>query len=89
MDVSAERYMHELTSVAIEAMARLYPSCTATRPNIHTVIDAEESAFVSTLRPGTAIFEAAVEENKRKSSQHPSPALKRSSCTTPTASRST
>src|SRR6516164_7940448 len=59
--------MHELTAVAIEAMAPLYPELKRDAPNIHTVIDAEEAAFASTLRTGTAIFEAAVEENRRKS----------------------
>jgi alanyl-tRNA synthetase len=64
---SGEHFMHELTAVAIEAMAPLYPELQRDAPNIHTVIDAEEAAFASTLRTGTAIFEAAVEENKRKS----------------------
>jgi alanyl-tRNA synthetase len=63
---SSEHFMHDLTSVAIEAMAPLYPELQRDAPNIHTVIDAEEAAFASTLRTGTAIFEAAVEENKRK-----------------------
>ncbi len=61
-----ENFMHELTTIAIEAMAPLYPELRRDAPNIHTVIDAEESVFASTLRTGTAIFEAAVEENKRK-----------------------
>ena len=61
-----EQFMHELTAVAIEAMGPLYPELRRDAPNIHTVIDAEEAAFASTLRTGTAIFEAAVEENKRK-----------------------
>ena len=64
---SGEHFMHELTAVAIEAMAPIYPELQRDAPNIHTVIDAEEAAFASTLRTGTAIFEAAVEENKRKS----------------------
>ncbi len=63
---SGERYMHELTTVTIEAMGELYPELRRDAANIHTVIDGEESAFSSTLRTGTAIFEAAVEENKRK-----------------------
>src|ERR1700733_6577228 len=63
---SGERYRHDLTTVAIEAMAPLYPELRRDAANIHTVIDGEESAFSSTLRTGTAIFEAAVEENKRK-----------------------
>src|SRR5262249_20407935 len=33
---------------------------------IHREIDAEEAAFASTLRTGTAIFDVAVEESKRK-----------------------
>jgi alanyl-tRNA synthetase len=61
-----ENFMHELTAVAIEAMAPLYPELRRDAPNIHTVVDAEEAAFAGTLRTGTAIFEAAVEENKRK-----------------------
>jgi alanyl-tRNA synthetase len=64
---SGEHFMHELTSVAIEAMAPLYPELRRDAVNIHTVMDAEETAFGSTLRTGTAIFEAAIEENERKS----------------------
>src|SRR5579875_3276930 len=47
-------------------MAPLYPELTRDAANIHTVIDAEEAAFAGTLRTGTAIFEAAVEENRRR-----------------------
>jgi alanyl-tRNA synthetase len=65
---AGEHFMHELTAVAIEAMAPLYPELRRDAPNIHTVIDAEEAAFASTLRTGTAIFEAAVEENRRRHS---------------------
>jgi alanyl-tRNA synthetase len=61
-----ERFMHELTATAIEAMAPLYPELVRDAANIHTVIDAEETAFAGTLRTGTAIFDAAVEETKRK-----------------------
>jgi alanyl-tRNA synthetase len=60
--------MHELTSVAIEAMSALYPELRRDAANIHTVLDAEEAAFASTLRTGTAIFDASVEENRRRSS---------------------
>jgi alanyl-tRNA synthetase len=65
---TGEHFMHELTAVAIEAMAALYPELRRDAPNIHTVVDAEEAAFASTLRTGTAIFEAAVEENRRRHS---------------------
>jgi alanyl-tRNA synthetase len=58
--------MHDLTGTAIEAMAGLYPELRRDAANIHTVIDAEEEAFSGTLRTGTAIFDAAVEETKRR-----------------------
>ncbi|GIH94386.1 alanine--tRNA ligase [Planobispora siamensis] len=61
-----ERYMHELTAVAIDVMSELYPELKADAPQIHAVIDAEEASFLSTLRTGTAIFDVAVEETKRK-----------------------
>src|SRR6266567_1884900 len=63
-----ERFMPELTSVAIEAMAGLYPELRRDAANIRTVIEAEEAAFASTLRTGTAIFDASVEENRRRNS---------------------
>ncbi|MBV9205120.1 MAG: alanine--tRNA ligase, partial [Actinobacteria bacterium] len=63
-----ERFMHELTSVAIDAMGQLYPELRRDAANIHTVIDAEEAAFASTLRTGTAIFDASAEELRRKNS---------------------
>jgi len=65
---SAGGEMHELTSVAIEAMSPLYPELRRDAANIRTVIDAEEAAFASTLRTGTAIFDASVEENRRRNS---------------------
>jgi alanyl-tRNA synthetase len=65
---AGEHFMHELTSVTLEAMSRLYPELRTIGPNIHTVIDAEEAAFASTLRTGTAIFDASVEENRRRNS---------------------
>jgi alanyl-tRNA synthetase len=57
--------MHELTATAIAAMGEQYPELIRTAPTIHTVIDAEEERFLQTLRTGTAIFDAAVEETKR------------------------
>ncbi len=62
-----DRYMHELTAVAIDVMGELYPELKADAPQIHGIIDAEEASFLGTLRTGTAIFDAAVEETKRKS----------------------
>jgi alanyl-tRNA synthetase len=63
---ASERFLHELTEAAIDAMAPQYPELRRDQANIHTVIDAEEAAFSTTLRTGTAIFDAAVEETKRK-----------------------
>ncbi|WP_406313805.1 alanine--tRNA ligase [Streptosporangium sp. NBC_01639] len=61
-----ERYMHELTAVTIDVMGEQYPELKADAPQIHGVIDAEEASFLGTLRTGTAIFDVAVEETKRK-----------------------
>ena len=63
-----ERYLPELGTTAIEAMAPLYPELRRDAANIHTVLDAEEAAFLGTLRTGTAIFDAAMEETRRKKS---------------------
>ncbi|HEX7993322.1 MAG TPA: alanine--tRNA ligase [Streptosporangiaceae bacterium] len=63
---SGERYLHELSSVAINALGDQYPELVTDAPHIHTVLDAEEAAFLGTLRTGTAIFDAAVEEVGRK-----------------------
>jgi alanyl-tRNA synthetase len=59
-------FMHELTSVAIDAMGEQYPELHRDAANIHLAIDAEEAAFAGTLRTGTAIFDVAVEETKRR-----------------------
>ncbi len=65
---SDDHYLHELGATAIEAMAPLYPELIRDAANIHTVLDAEEAAFLGTLRTGTAIFDAAMEETRRKKS---------------------
>jgi alanyl-tRNA synthetase len=65
-DRENEHYLHELTAAAIGAMAPQFPELTADAPKIHAVIDAEEAAFAATLRTGTAIFDAAVGEVKRR-----------------------
>jgi alanyl-tRNA synthetase len=64
-----ERYLHELAAVAIDALADQYPELRRDAPHIHTIIDAEEAAFLGTLRTGSAIFDAAVEETKRRGGQ--------------------
>jgi alanyl-tRNA synthetase len=60
------RYLHELADTAIGAMADQFPELRIEAPRILGVIDAEESAFLSTLRTGSAIFDAAVGETKRR-----------------------
>src|ERR1700761_9100095 len=59
-------FMHELTRTTIDAMGEQFPELQRDAANILTVVDAEESAFAGTLRTGTAIFDVAVEETKRK-----------------------
>jgi alanyl-tRNA synthetase len=59
------RYLHELGDTAISAMADQFPELRIEAPRILGVIDAEESTFLSTLRTGSAIFDAAVGETKR------------------------
>ena len=63
---SEGRYLHELAGTALEAMADLYPELVEAAPRVLGVIDAEESTFLSTLRTGSAIFDAAVGESKRR-----------------------
>jgi alanyl-tRNA synthetase len=60
------RYLHELAGTAIGAMADQFPELRIEAPRIVGVIDAEESTFLSTLRTGSAIFDAAVGETKRR-----------------------
>src|SRR5579872_3153163 len=66
---SGERFMHAITDAVIDAMSPQYPELRRDAANIHTVIDAEEAAFGSTLRTGTAIFDVAVEEARRRGSR--------------------
>jgi alanyl-tRNA synthetase len=63
-----ERFMHELSAVAIGTLSEQYPELRRDAPHIHTVIDAEEAAFLATLRTGSAMFDAAVEETRRRGS---------------------
>jgi alanyl-tRNA synthetase len=60
------RYLHELAVAAIAAMGDQFPELRIEAPRILGVIDAEESTFLSTLRTGSAIFDAAVGETKRR-----------------------
>ncbi|HEX9042047.1 MAG TPA: alanine--tRNA ligase [Trebonia sp.] len=58
--------MHELTQVTIDAMGEQFPELRRDAARIHATVDTEEAAFASTLRTGTAIFDVAVEEAKRR-----------------------
>jgi alanyl-tRNA synthetase len=59
-------FMHELTETTIDAMGEQFPDLRRNATRIHMAIDAEESKFASTLRTGTAIFDVAVEETRRR-----------------------
>src|SRR4249920_520814 len=61
-----ERFLHELTGTAIGALGEQFPELGRDAPRIHGVIDAEEATFGATLRTGSAIFDAAVGEVKRR-----------------------
>jgi alanyl-tRNA synthetase len=63
-----ERFLHELTAAAIEAFGSSYPNLVRDAANIQTVIEAEEDAFLGTLRTGITIFDAAVQDVKRRGS---------------------
>jgi alanyl-tRNA synthetase len=60
--------MHELAARAVEVMAPTYPELREQRERIDRVAVAEESAFLQTLKSGTAIFDASVEGLRRGSS---------------------
>ncbi|HEY1915674.1 MAG TPA: alanine--tRNA ligase [Streptosporangiaceae bacterium] len=62
----ADRFLHELTTTAVEAYGPQFPDLVRNAANIQTVIDAEEAAFSSTLRTGSTIFDMAVGEVKRR-----------------------
>ena len=63
---SGTGFMHELTTTTIDAMGEQFPELRRDAATIHRVIDAEDAAFADTLRTGTAIFDVAVEDSKRK-----------------------
>jgi alanyl-tRNA synthetase len=59
-------FLHELAGTGIGAMADQFPELRTDAPRILGVIDAEEGTFLSTLRTGSAIFDAAVGETRRR-----------------------
>ena len=54
--------MGELVDATIEAMGPQYPELITESSRIHEVAQAEERAFLSTLRTGTTLFESAAAE---------------------------
>ena len=70
-------------------MEQSYPELERDFGRISTIAYAEEDAFRQTLRAGTTILDTAVAEREDRRRHAPWPATRRSSCTTPTASRST
>jgi alanyl-tRNA synthetase len=60
-----EQTMHSLIQVAIDAMAPQYPELLTEASRIHVVADAEETAFLRTLRAGTTILDSAVADTKK------------------------
>ncbi len=62
---SREPTMRDLVDVTIEAMAPQYPELHHEASRIHAVAQAEEAAFLRTLRQGTQIFDVAVAETKQ------------------------
>ena len=62
---SHEPTMRELVDITIEAMAPQYPELYHEASRIHAVAQAEEAAFLRTLRQGTQIFDVAVAETKQ------------------------
>ena len=59
-------FLNELAGTAISAMADQFPELRTDAPRILGVIDGEEGTFLSTLRTGSAIFDAAVGETRRR-----------------------
>ena len=61
---SSESTLRALTDVTIDAMAPQYPELEQERSRILAVADDEETAFASTLRAGTQMFDLAAHEVK-------------------------
>ena len=72
-----------------ERMKQSYPELETDFDRISQIAYAEEEAFRRTLAAGTTILDTAVRATKRVRRHDAAPATRRSSCTTPTASRST
>lgn len=63
-----EPVVHELATRTIEVMSPTYPELAREQDRIHGTAVGEESAFLQTLKSGTAIFDLAAKEVRTSSS---------------------
>ncbi|MCE7011778.1 alanine--tRNA ligase [Kibdelosporangium philippinense] len=63
-----EPVVHELTTRTIDVMSPTYPELAKEQDRIHGTAVGEESAFLQTLKSGTAIFDLAAKEVRTSSS---------------------
>ncbi|WP_019876947.1 alanine--tRNA ligase [Sporichthya polymorpha] len=63
-----ETNMRELIDATIAAMSPQYPELLTEASRIHAVAEAEEAAFLRTLRAGTTILDTAVADTKKAGS---------------------
>ncbi|MDX6285398.1 MAG: alanyl-tRNA synthetase [Frankiales bacterium] len=54
--------MHELVDATVQAMGPQYPELVAQHARLATVVGAEETSFLETLRAGTQIFDLAAQQ---------------------------
>ena len=66
---SPDHNMVELIKASIEAMGSQYPELVADQERISKVAEAEESAFLQTLKSGTLIFDQASSQTKKSGSK--------------------
>ena len=66
---SPDHNMVELIKASIEAMGTQYPELVSDQERISKVAEAEESAFLQTLKSGTLIFDQASSQTKKTGSK--------------------
>ncbi len=63
--------MAELIDVSVQSMSPQYPELLSAHSRLRTVSEAEEAAFISTLKQGTQIFDLAVADAKAQTAGTP------------------
>ncbi|MHB0927693.1 MAG: alanine--tRNA ligase [Candidatus Nanopelagicales bacterium] len=63
--------MAELIDVSVQSMSPQYPELLGAHSRLRTVSEAEEAAFISTLKQGTQIFDLAVADAKAQTAGTP------------------